>query len=187
MTAQVLWFTGLSGAGKSTVASLVEQRLVAAGVRVRTFDGDAVRARSHAHLGFSAADIRENNRLIAELCAEALESCDVILVPVISPIAAARQLARERLGAAFVEVYVKADLAAVRQRDPKGLYEAVREGRRDPLIGMDGAVAYEPPERPEIVLETESLDAVACAERLFNYLADNRHIARICAPETEVS
>ncbi len=187
MTASVLWFTGLSGAGKSTVSALVAERLTSAGCVVRTFDGDDVRARAHAHLGFTPNDIRENNRLIAELCAEALETCDVILVPVIAPIEAARQLARARLGAAFVEVYVRAGLAAVSRRDPKGLYEAVRDGRRGPLIGMDGGVPYEPPPRPEVVLDTEALDAPACATQLIAYLFETGRIARVAAPETRTS
>src|SRR5438874_2199244 len=120
--ALVAWFTGLSGSGKSTIAHLVTEQLRASGRRVLVLDGDAVRDREHRHLVFTPADIRENNRLIAELCRRSLGDTDVILVPVISPFRDARAAARAQLGAVFHEVYIKASLEAVSSRDPKGLY-----------------------------------------------------------------
>lgn len=169
--ARVAWFTGLSGAGKSTIAELAAARLTAEGRRVAMLDGDAVRARFHRHLGFTPADIRENNRLIAELCVEALVDHDVVLVPVISPFRDARDAARDRIGAPFAEVHVKAGLETVMSRDPKGLYLAVREGRRPALIGMSADVPYEPPLHPDLVLDTEAHSAARLADALVTFLS----------------
>lgn len=167
---RVAWFTGLSGAGKSTIAGLVEQRLTARGLRVAVLDGDVVRARYATPLGFSPDDIRENNRRIAELCLEALPTTDVILVPVISPFRDARDAARARIGDAFVEVYVAASPAQVQARDPKGLYADAAAGRRAPLIGFRADLPYEAPLRPEVVLDTERASAEALADQLIDRL-----------------
>lgn len=175
----VAWFTGLSGAGKSTIASRVADQLTAAGVRVATVDGDAVRARLTRHLGFTADDIRENNRCIAYLCVDALATHDVVLVPVIAPLRDARAAARARIGAPFVEVQVLASLATVASRDPKGLYADVREGRRGPLIGMPDAVPYESPEHPDITLDTEHHSPENLAAQLTAFV-----VARLSPRET---
>lgn len=169
---RVAWFTGLSGSGKSTIAELVVARLGDAGWRVTVLDGDAVRARYPDPLGFTPADIRENNRRIAELCVEALPVSDVILVPVISPFRDARAAARARIGAAFLEVYVRAGLATVRRRDPKGLYADADAGRRPPMIGLREDVPYEAPEGAEVVLDTEQLSASALADALIATLTN---------------
>jgi len=92
--ALVFWFTGLSGAGKTTIADAAAAALEKDGRRVRVLDGDDVRARQHRHLGFSEADILENNRLIAALCVEALEEVEIVLVPIISPFAKGRERGR---------------------------------------------------------------------------------------------
>jgi adenylyl-sulfate kinase len=170
VTAIVAWFTGLSGAGKSTIANRVADLLRADGRRVRILDGDVVRTELHRHLGFSPADIRENNRLIAGLCQQSAAGWDVILVPVISPFRDARVAARELLGRSFVEVYVRASIPEVMRRDPKGLYRQVQEGRITGFIGLSPEVPYEPPEAPEIVLDTERADAAECARHLASWL-----------------
>lgn len=170
MTAIVAWFTGLSGSGKSTIAGHVAGLLRASGRSVRILDGDVVRTELHRHLGFSPADIRENNRLIADLCRQSLDRYDVILVPVIAPFRDARAAARALLGPAFVEVYVRASMPEVMRRDPKGLYQQVQEGRLTGFIGLSPDVPYEPPEAPEIVLDTEANDAEACARELASLL-----------------
>ncbi|HEY7449286.1 MAG TPA: adenylyl-sulfate kinase [Vicinamibacterales bacterium] len=166
MTGRVAWFTGLSGAGKSTIAELAATMLRERDQRVAIIDGDTVRAQRHRHLGFSPSDIRENNRLIVELCREALASHDVILVPIISPFRDARDAARRALGEAFVEVHVKASLTAVARRDPKGLYRQAAEGRLPGLIGLSPEVQYEAPVDADVVLDTESSDPRACAATL---------------------
>ena len=115
--ALVFWFTGLSGSGKSSVAAAVRDRLCADGAKVLILDGDDVRARIHRHLGFSEADIRENNRLIAGLCDESRADYDVILVPIISPYAESRAAARAALAPGFYEIYCTAGLDIVARRD----------------------------------------------------------------------
>lgn len=172
MSGRVAWFTGLSGAGKSTIAEIAATMLRERDQRVVIIDGDTVRAQRHRHLGFSPSDIRENNRLIVELCREALASHDIILVPIISPFRDARLAARRALGPAFVEVHVKASLAAVSRRDPKGLYRQAAEGRLTGMIGLAPDVQYEPPLDADIVLDTESSDSRTCAASLVAALLD---------------
>ena len=177
----VAWLTGLSGAGKSTIATLAAAMLRDRGVSVSVLDGDVVRQHRHAHLGFSPADIRENNRLVVGLCAEALQHHDVVLVPLISPFRDSRAAAREALGAQFFEVYVKASLAEVTRRDPKGLYRQAREGRLSGLIGVDAVVPYEPPEAPALTLDTERVDKTGCATELVRFILDQRHSPPRCS------
>jgi adenylyl-sulfate kinase len=172
VTGRVAWFTGLSGAGKSTIAELAASMVRERDRRVAVIDGDTVRAQRHRHLGFSPSDIRENNRLIVELCREALGAHDIILVPIISPFRDARQAARLALGRAFVEVYVKASLAAVARRDPKGIYRQAHEGRLTGVIGLSPDVLYEVPLDPDVVLDTETVDARSCAATLVAALLD---------------
>lgn len=164
--AVVAWFTGLSGAGKSTIAGQAADLLRAAGRCVQILDGDVVRTELHRHLGFSPADIRENNRLIAGLCTASARTCDVILVPIISPFRDARAAARAEIGASFVEVYVRASMSEVMRRDQKGLYQQARAGRLTGLIGLSPDVPYEAPDAPDIVLDTEATDAATCARQL---------------------
>jgi adenylyl-sulfate kinase len=168
--ALVLWFTGLSGAGKSTIAERVKANLEQRGRRVLVLDGDDVRARFHRHLGFTPEDIRENNRLIAELCRESLEEADVSLVPVIAPFAEARAAARDTIGDAFHEIYVRAGLDTVRGRDTKGLYRKASVGELQLMIGVDERVPFEPPAAPAIVLDTERETPEASARRLLDYV-----------------
>lgn len=162
----VAWFTGMSGSGKSTIAEVVVRLLNDRGIPVAVLDGDVVRARYPEPLGFSPADIRENNRRIADLCVEALAERDVVLVPVISPFRDARAAARQRIGSAFLEVYVHAGPATVQARDPKGLYAEAAAGRRPPMIGFSDDVPYEAPESPDVYLDTEAEPVEALAHRL---------------------
>ena len=152
--ALVCWFTGLSGAGKSTVAEGVVARLEGEGLRVLNLDGDAVRTRLHRHLGFTEPEIKENNRLIAELCVKNRDTFDVILVPIISPYESSRRDARTRIGDGFCEVYCKADLSVVSARDAKGLYKKAERGEINNLIGYSPETVYEPPSAPDVVLDT---------------------------------
>jgi adenylylsulfate kinase len=177
MSGRVAWFTGLSGAGKSTIAELAAALLRERGCRVIIIDGDTVRAQRHRHLGFSPSDIRENNRLIVDLCREALAAHDIVLVPIISPFRDARHAARLALGGAFFEVHVKASLAAVARRDPKGLYRQASEGRLTGLIGLSPEVQYEVPLDADIVLDTEASDPRSCAATLTAALLDRAPVA----------
>lgn len=165
----VFWFTGLSGAGKSTVAGAVRDRLVADGRSVLILDGDDVRARFHRHLGFSEDDIRENNRLIAGLCAERRVDHDAILVPVIAPFAESRAAARAALAPGFYEIYCTAGLQVVAKRDPKGLYAKARSGAIANLIGYSPGTRYDVPANPDLRLDTAGGDPALAIARMLAF------------------
>ena len=153
-----VWFTGLSGSGKSTVAAAVEAALVAAGRPAYLLDGDNVRHGLNADLGFSTEDREENIRRVAHVAQLFADAGVVALVPVISPYRAGRRLARDLHAAAglpFVEVWVSTPLDECERRDPKGLYAKARAGELRGFTGIDDA--YEPPEAAELVLATHEL------------------------------
>jgi bifunctional enzyme CysN/CysC len=160
-----VWFTGLSGSGKSTVASAVASALTARGRLVYLLDGDNLRHGLTAGLGFARADREENVRRVAEVSHLFADAGVVALVPVISPYRAGREHARrlhEAAGLPFVEVHVDTPLELCERRDPKGLYARARRGELSGLTGVDDP--YEPPERPELVLRgDEPLDQAAAA------------------------
>ena len=154
-----VWFTGLSGAGKSTIAAAVAQRLVAAGRHVTVLDGDEFRRGLNADLGFSAADRSENIRRVGEVARLMADAGMVALVPVISPYRADRDRVRAihaDAGLAFVEVFVDTPLDVCEQRDPKGLYARARAGDLIGLTGVDDP--YEAPEAPELRLVPGPID-----------------------------
>ncbi len=149
----VLWFTGLSGAGKSTIANLVEKRLHALGHHTMTLDGDNVRHGLNRDLGFSEADRVENIRRIAEVSRLFVEAGLIAIVSFISPYRAERMLARDRVGGGeFLEIFVDTPIAECRRRDPKGLYEKADAGQIRNFTGVDAP--YEEPLDPEIRLLT---------------------------------
>ena len=170
MGCRVVWLTGLSGAGKSTIARRVAGALESEGHRVLVLDGDAVRSTVSRNLGFSREDIYENNRRFIELCRESMPDYDFVLVPKISPFREHRAETRRELGGAFVEVYVHASLDEVTRRDPKGLYQKARDGELKSMVGVAPEVPYEAPDDAEVVLDTEKLSADACGARLRDYL-----------------
>jgi adenylyl-sulfate kinase len=170
MGCRVAWLTGLSGAGKSTIARRVAEALEAEGQRVLVLDGDAVRSTASPKLGFSRDDIHENNQRFIEMCIESMPDYDYILVPKISPFREHRAEVRREMGAAYVEVYVHASLDEVTRRDPKGLYQKAREGVLTGMVGVSPEVPYEPPEDAEVVLHTEKLTVAACGATLADYL-----------------
>jgi bifunctional enzyme CysN/CysC len=154
----VVWFTGLSGSGKSTVANLVEKRLHAAGVHTFMLDGDNVRHGLNRDLGFTDADRVENIRRVVEVARLMADAGLVVLVSFISPFRAERELARSRIGDDdFVEVFVDTPLDVAEQRDPKGLYRKARAGELPNFTGIDSP--YEPPPSPEVHLDTTALAA----------------------------
>ena len=138
--ALVLWFTGLSGAGKTTIADEVSRILKEKGKTVITLDGDVLRSTVHHHLTFSREDIKKNNDMIANICIDKIDEYDYILVPIISPFTASRKKARDLIGNNFIEVYVKASLNKVIERDIKGLYKKAIKGVLNNFIGIDPQV-----------------------------------------------
>lgn len=170
----VLWFTGLSGSGKSTVASAVEARLNASGRLTYLLDGDNVRGGLCADLGFSDSDRQENIRRIAHVAKLFWDANLITLVSFISPFRSERRLARDLIGADFVEIFVDTPLEICEQRDPKGLYKKARAGEIPAFTGISSP--YEPPEKPEIVLRTGEEPLDESVERVLGWLRQKQYI-----------
>jgi bifunctional enzyme CysN/CysC len=167
----VLWFTGLSGAGKSTIANLTERRLHQAGRHTYMLDGDNVRHGLNKDLGFTDVDRVENIRRAAEVSRLMADAGLIVIVSFISPFKKERQMARDLLAPGeFVEVFVDAPLAVAEQRDPKRLYEKARRGEIRNFTGIDSP--YERPESPEIAIDTCALSAEAAADLVVQRLGD---------------
>ena len=165
----VLWLTGLSGAGKSTTANAVEQRLHALGRHSYVLDGDNLRHGLTKDLGFTPADRVENVRRIAEVAKLFVDAGLIVLVSVISPFRDEREMARRMMDEGeFIEVFVDAPLEVCEQRDPKGLYRKARAGEIKNFTGIDSA--YEPPEQPEILLKTGERNVDDLADQVIAYL-----------------
>jgi bifunctional enzyme CysN/CysC len=166
----VVWFTGLSGAGKSTIANLVEKRLHAIGKHTIMLDGDNVRHGLNRDLGFTDTDRVENIRRVAEVARLMTDAGIIVLVSFISPFRSERQLARDRMAEGeFLEVYVNTPIEVAEQRDPKGLYKKARAGQIAHFTGIDSP--YEPPDDAEIVIDGAGLSAEAAAEAIVAELA----------------
>ncbi|TNV17310.1 adenylyl-sulfate kinase [Buttiauxella sp. B2] len=152
----VLWFTGLSGSGKSTIAGALEEALHKLGVSTYLLDGDNVRHGLCSDLGFSNADRKENIRRVGEVANLMVDAGLVVLTAFISPHRADRQMVRDRVGEGrFIEVFVNTPLSVCEARDPKGLYKKARAGELRNFTGIDSV--YEAPENPEIYLDGEQL------------------------------
>jgi bifunctional enzyme CysN/CysC len=166
---QVVWLTGLSGAGKSTIANLVEKRLHALGRHTYLLDGDNVRHGLNKNLGFTEEDRVENIRRVAEVAKLMVDAGLIVLTAFISPFRAERRLAREILeGDEFIEVFVDTPLAVAEQRDVKGLYAKARAGQLKNFTGIDSP--YEAPEAPELRIDTTTMTPVEAAERIVEWL-----------------
>ncbi|MEO6379221.1 MAG: adenylyl-sulfate kinase, partial [Caulobacteraceae bacterium] len=159
----VLWFTGLSGSGKSTIANLVEKRLHGQGRHTVVLDGDNVRHGLNRDLGFTDADRVENIRRVAEVASLMADAGLIVLVSFISPFRAERELARSRVPEGeFIEIFVDTPLDVAEGRDPKGLYKKARSGELKNFTGIDSP--YEPPATPEIRIDTTELSPEDAAE-----------------------
>ncbi|GAB4137625.1 MAG: hypothetical protein Fur0037_02870 [Planctomycetota bacterium] len=166
----VVWLTGLSGSGKSTIAHLVEEELFRRGRLAFVLDGDNLRHGLCADLGFSAKDRAENIRRAGAVAALLADAGAIVLASFISPYAADRARAREAVGAErFAEVHVDAPLSTCEQRDPKGLYRKARGGEIQSFTGIDAP--YEPPAAPDLALRTAEEDPIASAMRVVDLLA----------------
>jgi bifunctional enzyme CysN/CysC len=165
----VLWFTGLSGAGKSTIANLVEKKLHALGNYTYLLDGDNVRHGLNKDLGFTDADRVENIRRIAEVARLMVDAGLIVLTAFISPFRSERRMARELLADdEFIEIFVDTPIAIAEERDPKGLYKKARGGELKNFTGIDSP--YEEPENPEIRIETRVQRAEAAADQIVAFL-----------------
>jgi len=166
----ILWFTGLSGSGKSTIANLVEKKLHALGRHTYILDGDNVRHGLNRDLGFTDADRVENIRRVAEAAKLFVDAGLIVLVSFISPFRAERRMARDLVESGeFIEVFVDTPIAVCRTRDPKGLYAKAEAGQIKNFTGIDSP--YEAPEAAEIHLKTEAQRADDLADRVVAYLS----------------
>ena len=166
---QTLWFTGLSGSGKSTIAKLLEKTLIDNGKLCFLLDGDNIRHGLNKDLGFSPEDRKENIRRIAEVAKLMNDAGLIVLTAFISPYREDRDMARQIIGDAnFREIYVSTPLASCEERDPKGLYKKARAGLIKGFTGIDAP--YEPPENPALVIETETLTPQDCVDAILDKL-----------------
>ena len=162
------WFTGLSGSGKSTVANKVEEILNQQKKHTYLLDGDNIRHGLCSDLGFSLEDRTENIRRIGEVGKLFVDSGTVTLGTFVSPLRSDREKLRDLIGKDFIEVYVKCSLETCEQRDPKDLYKKARRGEIKDFTGIDSP--YEEPKSAEIVISTDNLDIMQCAEKIIEYL-----------------
>ena len=167
----VLWFTGLSGSGKTTIALSLKEHLEKNGKKILVLDGDVVREKLHGSLGFSRKDIKENNRLIAEMAKKRLYDFDYILVPIISPYLEDRKMAKRIIGDKnFIELFVNTSLKECISRDPKGLYNRAQNGDINNMIGMSKSNPYEEPEKPDIIINTKNTSLSNSIQEILDFL-----------------
>jgi len=169
----VVWLTGLSGAGKSTIAAGVRAVFTDHGAAVAVLDGDDVRAGLSNDLGFSSDDRRENIRRIAHVARLLCEQDITAIVAAVTPLHAQRALAREIVGAPFHEVFVHAPLSVCERRDVKGLYARARRGEIPNFTGISDA--YEPPAHPDLLIDTSSHDVSTVVQQVISLLVSNEH------------
>lgn len=166
---KVVWLTGLSGSGKSTIAQHLERRLHNEGYFAQVLDGDNIRSGINNNLGFSEADRTENIRRIAEVAKLYLHSGIITINSFISPTRAIRQGVREIVGKGdFLEIFIDAPLAVCEQRDVKGLYARARKGEIRDFTGIDAP--YEAPETPDLVIATDKTDVDEAVDQLYHFL-----------------
>ncbi|MBI1215606.1 MAG: adenylyl-sulfate kinase [Alphaproteobacteria bacterium] len=169
-TGAVVWLTGLSGAGKSTLAMRIENVLFNRGMQTYVLDGDNVRTGLCADLGFTPEARMENIRRVGEVAALMSNAGLITLTAFISPFQADRRKARDAAGTRFYEIYVKADLETCEKRDPKGLYKKARAGKIPEFTGISSP--YEPPENPDLEVDTATHGVDACVEMVVNFILD---------------
>jgi len=173
----LLWFTGLSGSGKSTIANAVDAKLVARNQHTYLLDGDNVRHGLNGDLGFSDDDRIENIRRISEVSKLMVDAGLIVSTAFISPFSSDRAMARDKLEAGeFIEVFIDTPIDICEQRDPKGLYKMARSGEIKNFTGIDSA--YDVPEKPELHIETANNDIEQCADLIIQYLVAHGYLEK---------
>ena len=168
----VLWFTGLSGSGKSTMAIELEKKLNKLNKTSYRLDGDNIRTGLNSDLGFSKEDRDENIRRIAEVCALFKDAGIITLVSFISPFKKMREFARNKVGKKdFYEIYVKADLETCKKRDTKGLYKKAENNEIEDFTGISSK--YEEPENPDLIIDTTKLSVEEAVEKIIDAIKLN--------------
>jgi len=171
----ILWYTGLSGSGKSTIAIEVEKRLFELGRHTYLLDGDNVRFGLNKNLGFSPDDRTENIRRIGEVAKLFVDAGIMVATAFISPYRADRDQVRALVGAGdMLEIFIKCDVSVCEQRDPKGLYKKARAGEIPEFTGI--SAPYEEPRNPEIVVDSGLLSVDECAQTVVDYLSAHKYI-----------
>jgi len=172
----IIWFTGLSGSGKSSLAYALEDALHKSEIRTYVLDGDNIRQGLCSDLGFSRNDRTENIRRIGEVSKLMMESGSIVLVAFISPFQNDRRIARELVGIGdFIEVYCDSPLNICELRDSKGLYKKARSGEIPEFTGISSP--YEIPDNPELILDTNSLSIDECLDKLISYMKKNKIVS----------
>lgn len=173
----VLWMTGLSGSGKSTIANALEYRLVHEfAAHTYLLDGDNIRRGLNVDLDFSDADRKENIRRVGEVCKLMLDAGLIVITAFISPFASDRQMVRQLFAeGAFWEVYIACPIEICQQRDPKGLYQKAASGQISNFTGISSP--YEPPSSPELTLATDQDDLQACVQQIIDKLIE-KHVIK---------
>lgn len=170
----VVWFTGLSGAGKSTIAHSVEEQLFQGGCQSYVFDGDNVRHGLCSDLGFTAEDRTENIRRIAEMCKLFVDAGVIALTAFISPLHGDRAMVRKMMGEDFIEVYCRCPVEVCEERDVKGLYKKARAGEIKEFTGI--SAPYEAPENPDMIIDTDKVSLEQSVEQVMNLLLERKII-----------
>jgi adenylylsulfate kinase len=171
----ILWFTGLSAAGKSTIANEVAKELFNLNIQQYVLDGDNIRHGLNKDLGFSDHDRTENIRRIGEVAKLFVDSGQIVLTAFISPFQADRNLVRALVEEnEFIEIYVDCSVDTCEQRDPKGLYKKAKSGEIQNFTGISSP--YEAPSNPEIILNTDRLSIQQCVDNVLHYLKKNQFI-----------
>ncbi len=166
--AKLLWFTGLSGSGKSTVANALDIRLNQGGGATYLLDGDNIRLGINSDLGFSLEDRNENIRRISEIGKLFVDAGLITIACFISPLKVNREMARKTLGEDFIEVFVDCPIEECEKRDPKDLYKKARQGVIKEFTGITSP--YEKPENPEIIVNTKDETIDQCVDKILDYL-----------------
>ncbi len=168
---KVVWLTGLSSSGKSTIARKLEELLYKKGILSYVLDGDNIRHGLNSNLGFSREDREENIRRIAEVAKLFYDSGCFVIVAFISPYKKDRRFARKLIGDDFVCAYVKCSLKECKARDPKGLYKKAREGKIANFTGISDK--YEAPENPEIIIDSEKTKPEEAAKKIMDFILND--------------
>ncbi|MBS3112480.1 sulfate adenylyltransferase [Candidatus Woesearchaeota archaeon] len=168
--AKVIWFTGLSGSGKTTIALELKKKLESERKKTEIIDGDVIRNTLHKSLGFSREDIYMNNKLIAELCKQKESKFDFILVPIISPYKENREMARNLIGENFIELFISTPLEECAKRDVKGLYEKAKNGEITNLIGFSESNPYEAPQNANLIINTTNIEIEDAVSQILSFL-----------------
>jgi adenylylsulfate kinase len=171
----VIWLTGLSGSGKSTVGNALEQALFNRGIKTQVLDGDNIRMGLNKDLGFSDDDRKENMRRISEVAKLFSDSGTLTITAFISPFREEREVCKNIIGKDnFVEVFIDADLNVCEERDPKGLYKKARAGEIPNFTGIDSP--YEIPTEPDLVVSTGKYSIDECVDQIINFLEEKEYV-----------